>query len=182
MASETAALSSFENTVTHVCAHCDYDYHVSGFTVRIFCTIKYCCLPIISITNICDNIFTLLQFTVGHYLERIQSDKHYKVKHITSSAEFDMETFQKILKKVKIPDNCLDHILYKRCFKTTELETEINTLLNTSDPEKQVDMLVIEDLCDLFNFDFFKDDTRGKYIYHIIAVLENIILTPANLL
>ena len=58
----------------------------------------------------------------------------------------------------------------------------MNTLLNTSDAEKQVDMLVIEDLCDLFNFDFFKDDTRGKYIYHIIVVLENIILTPANLL
>jgi len=95
------------------------------------------------------------------------------VKHLTSSAEFDIETFQKILKKVKIPNDRLNHILYTRCFTIIDLEAEINALLNNTDPEKQVDMLVIEDLCDLFNFEFFRDDTKGMYFCHYFCVCEN---------
>jgi len=64
MTSETAALSSFENAVTHICAYCDiesdYGYHVSEFTVRKISKKKSTIPPILSATNFSSSFLDLL--------------------------------------------------------------------------------------------------------------------------
>ncbi|VEU22523.1 DEKNAAC103344 [Brettanomyces naardenensis] len=103
-----------------------------------------------------------MKFTVNQYLGKLEHDSHYKVKHITTSFDFDLDTLLKILqndqftKLLASEESVLNNIVCTRCFNLPEVVSEIDKIFDDNS-EGQFNMIVIEDLCDMFNMEFFKN-------------------------
>lgn len=90
----------------------------------------------------------------------------YRVLHITTTFQFDLDTFTSIMKGNEQlsqgfeDQSRLSNIQYARFFNVSEVIAQIDTILKS--PDYQPNMIVIEDLCDLFNTDHFKNSAQGK--------------------
>ncbi|QPG73656.1 hypothetical protein FOA43_000969 [Brettanomyces nanus] len=160
--SDTAAASRLENTMTHISSQC-YVHSAHGY------------------------LLTPLSFAMTQYLHKLVYDHDYRVKHISTSFDFDLETLVKIVDTdpeiARIGNSfksLLSNVTYTRCFKLLEVDREIDEIIK--DNSLGYSMIVIEDLCDLFNLEFFKNysyvviDGKGHLLGRLASIVAKELL------
>ncbi|ODV83945.1 hypothetical protein CANARDRAFT_74446 [[Candida] arabinofermentans NRRL YB-2248] len=124
-----------------------------------------------------------LSVAIKYYFTKLIQNPHLHVKHITTTSDFDVEVLiaetDKLRTNMPSIDMLLGKITYNRAFDLTSLYGEVDSLVNLEEGNgSRFDIVVIEDLCDIFNVEFFKNYTYGNELSYNKAFLATSATCP----